>query len=368
MPMRLAGGVGRAPERKKVVGMFEGKETLWVVHIGKDDKIPLRARDEGFVCIGWTEMGDLSRYPTREAMKAAMAKTWPAWKVGKVRNCHGQVYRFAHEMQIGDPIVFPIWPTSEIAIGRIKSGYRFMLPGDELHELDYANVRDVEWIKIVPRTVFSKAALHSFGAFSSVSTSNDYLEEVVAIVSGETPTPADKAKVPAGGKSGELVTDDDEEATDLFETATQETEDYLLKAWHRTGAAFEHVVAAVLEAIGYTATVTSASKDHGVDVIAHPDPLGLEQPFVKVQVKSGTSTIGEPAVSQLIGSLSEGEKGILVSLGGFSADARAKARNCARVSLVDAKQFVSLFLDHYEKLDPSWRAKFPLSHVYVPKA
>ena len=201
-----------------------------------------------------------------------------------------------------------------------------------------------------------------------MSTSNDFLEEVVAIVSGDTATPEDPEKAAIGGKTSELSTEDEEEPFDLYETATQETEDYLLKAWHRTGAAFEHVVASVLEAIGYTTTVTSASKDHGVDVIAHPDPLGLEQPFVKIQVKSGTSTVGEPEVSQLIGSLFEGEKGLFVGLGGFSADARAKARNSAKVSLIDAKQFVSLFLDHYEKLDPSWRAKYPLSRVYVPKA
>ena len=111
------------------MGMFDGKDTLWVIHIGKDDKIPLRAREEGFVCIGWTDMGDLSQYTTREAMKAAMAKTWPAWKTGKVRSCYGQVFRFAHVMQIGDPVVFPIKQTREIAIGRIKSNQRFMPAG-----------------------------------------------------------------------------------------------------------------------------------------------------------------------------------------------------------------------------------------------
>jgi len=33
---------------------------LWVVHIGNDDRIALRALEEGFVCIGWTDIGDLS--------------------------------------------------------------------------------------------------------------------------------------------------------------------------------------------------------------------------------------------------------------------------------------------------------------------
>lgn len=335
--------------------------TLWVVHIGKDDRIPLRARDEGFICIGWTTIGDLSQFPTREKMKTAMSKAFPTWKPGKINSSYGQVFRFAHEMKIGDPVVFPIKQSREIAIGRIKSDYRFKPPGDELHERDYANVRDVDWLRIVPRTVFSKAALHSFGSFSSVSTSDDFLEEVIAVLKSE---PSEKKPPPV---ADDVPGDEEEDDLDLFETATQETEDYLLKAWHRTGTSFEYVVAAVLEAIGYTATVTSASKDHGVDVIAHPDPLGLEQPFVKVQAKSGTGAIGEPLVSQLIGSLHDREKGIFVSLGGFTAEARSKARNSGKVSLIDAKQFVSLFLDHYEKLDPSWQAKFPLGRVYVPR-
>lgn len=344
------------------MSIFEGRDTLWVVHIGKDDHVPLRARDEGFVCIGWSKMGDLSRHKTRKAMRTAMAETWPGWSAKKVSASHGQVYRFAHEMEIGDPVVFPIRQSREVAIGRVTGEYRYEESG-QLQELDYANVRHVEWLRIVPRTTFSKSALHSFGSFSSLSTSNDHLEEVIAVLSGDTLP--DDAATPDKDTPG--VPDDDDEAPDLFETATQETEDYLLKAWHRTGIAFEPVVAALLEAMGYTAKVTKGSGDHGVDVIAHPDPLGLKPPFIKVQAKSGTGTVGEPEVSQLIGCLNPGEKGIFVSLGTFSSQARSKARNAADISLIDAKGFVSLFLDHYEELAPEWRAKFPLSRVYVPK-
>jgi restriction system protein len=343
--------------------MFEGKSTLWVVHIGKDDKIALRARNEGFVCIGWTKLGDLSKYPTRQAMKEAMHLTWPNWKDSTVNASYGQVYRFAHEMQIGDPIVFPIRQTREIAIGAIAGEYRFAADSD-LQELDYGNVRKVSWIKIVARTLFSKAALHSFGSFTSVSTSDDHLEEVIAIAKGEVFSGATVVTPDTEDDTGDA---EDEEGLNLYEAAIQETEDFLLKAWIRSGAAFEHVVAAVLEAIGYTATVTPASGDHGVDIIAHPDPLGLEQPFIKVQVKSGTSQVGEPELNQLIGSLFENERGLFVSLGGFSTSAKAKARNSAKITLIDAKRFVALFLDHYDRLAPNWRAKFPLSPVYVPQ-
>lgn len=342
---------------------FEGRETLWVVHIGKDDLIPLRARNEGFVCIGWSKIGDCTPYKNRDAMRAVVAKTWPEWSARKVSASYGQVYRFAHMMKAGDPIVFPIRQTREIAIGCVTGTYRYEAAG-QLQDLDYANVQEVKWLKFVPRTTFTKSALHSFGSFSSVSTSNDHLEEVIAILNGEAVT--DGKKKPDRGNQHEL--EDDDEASDLYESASQETEDYLLKAWHNTGIAFEPVVAALLEAMGYTAKVTKGSGDHGVDVIAHPDPLGLKPPFIKIQAKSGTSTIGEPEVSQLIGTLNEGEKGILVSLGGFSSAAKSKARNAANLSLIDEKEFVSLFLAFYEELSPEWRAKYPLARVYVPKA
>ena len=101
------------------VPQFSTADTLWVIHIGNDDRIALRARDEGFVCIGWTGIGDLSPYDTRPKMRAAMEAAYPAWQPKTVSSSYGQPYRFAHEIKIGEPIVFPVRPTGEIAISRI---------------------------------------------------------------------------------------------------------------------------------------------------------------------------------------------------------------------------------------------------------
>jgi restriction system protein len=339
---------------------YPDSSPLWVVHIGNDDRSALRARDEGFVCIGWTEMGDLSSYDTRPKMRAAMEKAYPGQKAKTISSSYGQTFRFAHEMQVGDLLVFPVRPTGEIAIGRVTGAYQWSRDKD-LGANDYNNVRKVDWLKIAPRTAFSQAALHSFGSFLTVSTSNDHREEVQAVLVGEG-TPPSAASAPPE----DLELNDDGAAVNLFETAHQETEDYLLKAWQRTGAGFEHVVAGVFEALGYTATVTPPSGDHGVDVIAHPDPLGLHRPLIKIQVKSGTSSVGEPEVNQLRGLLHTGEQGVLVSLGKFTPRAETAARASANLILVGPKRFVKLFLDHYEKLDAAWRAKFPLRKVYVP--
>jgi restriction system protein len=48
---------------------------------------------------------------------------------------------------------------------------------------------------------------------------------------------------------------------------------------------FEELVAAVLRAMGYHAKKTQDSQDKGVEVIASPDSLEFESPYIKSQVK-----------------------------------------------------------------------------------
>ncbi len=157
--------------------IFENATRLWVVHISNHAKIAGRAQREGFICIGWTRIGNLAAHDTREKMKAAMHRAFPDWSTGSVNSSYGQVFRFAHEMKVGDPVVYPVKGSREIMIGEITGPYKWAETDRELVENDYANTRPVKWLKTVPRIAFSDAALHSFGSFSSVSTSDEYLEE-----------------------------------------------------------------------------------------------------------------------------------------------------------------------------------------------
>lgn len=364
--------------------MFENASRLWVVHISNHAKIAARAQREGFVCIGWTRIGDLTPHDTRDKMKAAMHRAFPDWSSGSVSSSYGQVFRFAHEMKVGDPIVYPVKGSREIMIGQIAGPYRWASDDRELMENDYANVRQVKWIKTVVRIAFSDAALHSFGSFSSVSTSDEHLEEVIAVLAKEAgvaaPTVTGRVAPAKPGYGSEAQTATKAstevpqrgaaalptpESFNLAERAVEETKDYLLRQWSRTGTDFEEVVAAVFRAMGYTATTQQGTHDLGVDVVAHPDPLGVQPPIIKIQCKSGTGSVGGPAVKQLRGLLNGPEKGIMVSLGGFSTDARHVQQNDADLVLIDGDRFVDLFLEHYDRLAPEWRHRFPLTRVYV---
>jgi restriction system protein len=344
--------------------MFENRTSLWVVHISNHEPSALRAQEEGFICIGWTKIGNLAPHDTRDKMKAAYRKGFPDASDGSIRSSYGQVFRFAHEMQIGDPVVYPIKGSRDILIGEIAGPYRWAEDDRKLAENDYSNVRKVKWLKRVPRIVFSQDALHSFGGFSSVATSDDYLEEVIAVLKSDKAAPSSAKRNDAPSIT---VADPEvgESKVNLAERAVEETEDYLLRQWSRTSQQFEHVVAAVFRAMGYTAQVQQGTHDLGVDVIAHPDPLGVQPPLLKIQAKSGTGRIGAKEVKELRGLLNQGEKGVLVALGGFSNDSRHVQQNDADLVLIDGERFVALFLEFYDRLDAETRNRFPLRRVYV---
>lgn len=86
---------------------------------------------------------------------------------------------------------------------------------------------------------------------------------------------------------------------------------------------------------------------------------------MKIQCMSGTSSAGAPALKQLRGTLNPGEKGILISLGGFFKDAHHTEQNDANLILIDVDRFVELFLQSYVDLSPEIRHRYPLQTVYM---
>lgn len=344
--------------------MFEDAKRLWVVHISNNARLAERARNEGFICIGWTRVGDVSAYDTRAKLKKAFVAAWPKRSKQSVANSAGQVFKFAHVMKVGEPVVYPIKRGRDVMIGKIAGPYEWS-SDPELVEGDYNNIRRVKWLTRVPRLRFSTEALRSFGSFSSVSTSDDYLDEVRAILADPEAKAIETKTSDAVGDGPAAAEESEEEAVSAAEEATQTTKDYLLRRWSRTAQDFEEVAAAVFRAMGYTATTQAGTHDLGVDVVAHQDPLGVESTILKIQCKSGTSRTGAREVKQLRGVLNPGEKGILISLGGFSNDAQHTEQNDANLILIDADRFVDLFLNSYDRLSPEMRHRFPLQTVYV---
>ena len=129
----------------------------------------------------------------------------------------------------------------------------------------------------------------------------------------------------------------------------------------------ERLVAGMLKAMGYCARVTPKGPDGGRDVVASPDALGLESPRIVAEVKHRKGAMGAPAVRSFIGGLRAGDRGLYVSTGGFTKEARYEAdRANVPVRLLDLDSFVRHYVEIYGKARQRDQRHPPLTHTWWP--
>jgi restriction system protein len=330
---------------------------VWGVHMG--EHVAARPIEQGYVAIGWHQMGDLSQYADRDALKHALAQRYPDKKAGSRPVDAGTLYRFTRDVREGDIVVYPSKHDRMVNIGRFVGAYgHFPTDPDE-----YPNHRSVKWLGHFPRNDFSQSALNEIGSFISLFSIREHRNEFLAKVGVVLP----EVKAPSP-EVVELPADDDTATVAVSKQAEITTGDFVVRQIMAklSGYEFEEFVAHLLECMGYTARVTQRSGDGGVDVIAHRDKLGFEPPILKVQCKRKTDQIPRPEVDQLLGTLGEGEYGLFITLGSFSRQSVELERNRSKLRLIDGEQFVELVLEHYGQLAPRYRSIIPLKQIYVP--
>jgi restriction system protein len=306
--------------------------------------------DQGFVAIGWHELGDLGAIePNRDAFKARFVQIFPDKSTGAIPVEAGVLYRFAVEMQLGDIVVYPSKSDRMVNVGRISGSYAYMPAASA----EYPNRRSVTWLKSVPRAAFTQSALHEIGSALTLFRITTHTEEFLAVLRRQP-------------LEAEVV--DDTAADKVSAQVEESTEDFIIKRLKgsQTSYQFEHFIAHLLKCMGYFASVTQASGDGGVDIIAHRDELGFEPPIIKVQCKQVLSTIGRPEVQQLHGAIEGGEHGLFVTLGSFSADAKTFERTKPNLRLLDGAALIELIFNHYHQFEPRYQMLLPLKRVYIP--
>lgn len=93
----------------------------------------------GIMAIGWSDIGDLSAYSTREEMRKAMADVWGNEKTYKIPSL--ATWQFANEIQQGDIIFVKRGRDTVIGRGMVTSDYLY----DETVSDDYKHIREVKW-------------------------------------------------------------------------------------------------------------------------------------------------------------------------------------------------------------------------------
>lgn len=317
---------------------------VWGIHT-KDDNLFLK---QDVIAIGWKDMGDLSKIPdNREEFKAKYSKVYPDAKKGSIPTSSGMLYRFCHEVQIGDYVLYPSPKDRMINIGEIIGDYQY----DET-QYEYAQVHKVKWLKQVPRTAFSQGALYELGAIMTFFLVKNYADEFLAAL--------DK------GFKGKDISDlEDETIGATAEDIKENTKDFILKelSHNLKGYDLENFIANLLQAMGYRTIISPHGGDSGIDITAYKDEL---PPRILVQVKSQDGDIKETTLQSLKGAMREGDYGLFVTLSNYTKNAKKYLDNTPIIRGINGDELANLVLKYYDLLENKYKKMIPLKKVYIP--
>ena len=325
-------------------GISEDKK-VWGIHTQNDSLF----LNKDLIAIGWRDFGDLTKVEeSRDAFKAHYIEAYPDAKKGQIANGAGMLYRFLHEVQIGDYVVFPSKTDRKINIGTIDGDYYF-----EDSDGGYAQRRKVKWLKHIPRLNFSQGALYEVGSAMSFFSVKNYADEFLSALDKDFK---------------KSVTSDDAEDESVGATAediVESTKDFILKELSRQlkGYDLEAFVADLLRAMGYRTTVSPQGGDSGTDITAYKDEL---PPRILVQVKSQDSDIKETTIQSLKGAMREGDYGLFVTLSNYTKNAQKYLDSTPIIRGINGTDLVDLILKYDEDLSEKYRKMIPLKMVYIP--
>jgi len=333
----------------------------WVVRAGKNASAIDDFRTNSLVAIGWHEAGPVDPAVADEELTELFDRTFPAAKPAGRRVWQAQVKRFLTEIEPGDHVA-TYDPNSRLyLLGTIESQPTWRngpLP----------RVRKVKWTHQTPRDVLTVETRNGLGSIATLfRASHDASRELWAKAAPigsaipEAPPPPTTVRSSAEDEEAQAETILRE---DVREKSEQFIEDRIAALdWQQ----MQELVAGILRAMGYHATVAADGPDRGVDIFASPDGLGLQEPRIFVEVKHRNGAMGADELRAFLGGRRAGDRCLYVSTGGFTKEARYEAdRAVVPLTLITLPRLRELLLQHYEQLDPAARALVPLQRLYWP--
>ncbi len=326
----------------------------WVMRAERNGILFDAFKQNGAVAIGWAEVGDLKQFKTRKAIADKVAACWPDAKPQATAMSAGQLHRFAYEMSLGDTVVTYDPSRRVYLVGEISGDYRL----DPAIDPADPHVRTVRWQGEISRDLLSVESRNSLGSISTLfRISNEIVGEMrKAMATGEAP------KANAVASSEEAVEED------VFESMANRAHEFIKdKVSALTWDDMQELVAGLLRSLGYKTRVSEAGPDRGKDIIASPDGFGFEAPRIVVEVKHRKGAMGAPEIRSFLGGRHLQDKGLYVSTGGFTREARYEAERAnIPLSLMDMDELVRTLLEQYEKLDLETQQRVPQRRIFIP--
>jgi restriction system protein len=329
----------------------------WMIRAGSRG-VNMDLFESGFVAIGFDVPKDLSQAKSLDDIKGAYKACNPDATKYEVGGAAGMLDKFVRVIKEGDHVISYDPSKRVYLVGSIAGPYVYA-PDDAT---TVPHRRKVKWeAQRVSRDDLTTATKYSLGTLLTITQLTEEIwSDFQSVLKGEKPAAAtapDVTEMP--------VAEIEQDKRSLQEQAHERLKDRIVLL---SDSDMQELLAAVLRGMGFRTTVSPTGPDRGVDVLASPDGLGLQEPRIKCEVKHRKKTqMGAPEIRSFIGGLRSGDKGLYLSTGGFSKEARYEAeRSSIAMKLLDLDDLALLIETHYANFDAEGRALLPLTRIYWP--
>lgn len=148
----------------------------WIYSPGHNASRWSECTEKEIMLIGWGEIGDLSQFSSKSAMKAAMQEAYGDNK--PYRNAALATWQFTNEMKAGDIVFAKKGRDTVIGRGVVESDYVF----DDSSDDEYNNIRKVKWTDIGEWEHPGQAAMKTL---TDITQYTEYVEKLNAMFDTE---------------------------------------------------------------------------------------------------------------------------------------------------------------------------------------
>lgn len=311
-------------------------------------------RDLTAVGIGFPEIAESAHNGAdRKALIAVYGAARPGIKQHSAMSAASQVYRFVNEIIVND-LVVTYSPTNRTYLVGTVRGTSTYHPDRTQLGMDLS--RAIEWLpNEVDRDRLTVSTRNSLGSVMTVfKLPESASAELLAAATG----------APGEAPETEIDAKADDPLEDFEAVAFERIKDQVNQLdW----ADVQELVAGILRAMSYKTQVSPPGADLGRDILASPDGFGFEQPRIVVEVRHRKGSMGSQEIRSFLGGRHKDDRGLYVSTGGFTKDARYEAdRSSVPLTLWTLDELTKALLDNYEQADARTRALVSLRTFYAP--
>lgn len=152
------------------------KQSLaWGIRAGKNGEAHDLFIKCSLIVLSDADLGDLRLLPKeRSAFYDAYGSRHSEEGRVAIRGIGGKFFRFVHEVQIGDLMLYPCIRDKQIYVGEVTGAYYY----DHSHDLNFPHRRTIKWLVALPKKSISEFARRELGAARTFFCFKTHMKEI----------------------------------------------------------------------------------------------------------------------------------------------------------------------------------------------